>query len=357
MNEHNIKPSLFGIKHSNRDFEQKDTWGKNQFNSSFPVALASYMANKGIDNVYLVLDKKQKVKCDKISTQKLFGIAPESDDLFFSFESVYTPYERFVIGELPRVDLVTQKRSDGTILKGMEIKLTALPDNSTCELADNQFGTEIVTRPPTIIYLACSIASLYHKSYLSLRKYFDAKFDKLRDWANPEIVLPHIQDMINSLDRILLDNNTKQEPIIIQPVWKTEGKSSHLSENCLDVFVWSNFAFVELIVKELRNQSIYKITRQVRTIVWLFKMLYDFSKTGQFYPKQIIDDYSYNSLNDKAFAVSGIATHNFMQSPELTKPRIKRSEIKNIILGGGQNLLSPERRFDAIIFNTPELFS
>lgn len=357
MNKHNIKPSLFGIKHSNRDFEQKDTWGKNQFNSSFPIALASYMAYKGIDNVYLVLDKKQKVKCDKISTQKLFGIAPVSDDLFFSFESSYSPYERFVIGELPRVDLVTQQRSDGTILKGMEIKLTALPDNSTCELADNQFGTEIVTRPPTIIYLACSIASLYPKSYLSLRKYFDAKFDKLRDWANPEIVLPHIQDMINSLDRILLDNNTKQEPIIIQPVWKTEGKSSHLSENCLDVFVWSNFAFVELIVKELRNQQIYKITRQVRTIVWLFKMLYDFSKTGQFYPKQIIDDYSYNSLNDKAFAVSGIATHNFMQSPELTKPRIERSEIRNIILGGGQNLLSPERRFDAIIFNTPGLFS
>jgi hypothetical protein len=45
-----------------------------------------------------------------------------------------------------------------------------------------------------------------------------------------------------------------------------------------------------------------------------------------------------------------------MQSSELTKPRIKNNEIKNIILGGGQNLLSPERRFDAIIFNTPELF-
>ena len=37
-------------------------------------------------------------------------------------------------------------------------------------------------------------------------------------------------------------------------------------------------------------------------------------------------------------------------------PRIKKSEIKNIILGGGQNFLSPERRFDAIIVNTPDLF-
>jgi hypothetical protein len=276
--------------------------------------------------------------------------------LFLSFESAYCPYERFVIGELPRVDLVTQKRTDGTVLKGMEIKLTALPDNSTCDLTGNQFGTEIVTRPPTIIYLACSIASLYQKSYNQLRGYFDAKFDKLRDWANPEIVLPHMTEMIDTIDNILLENNSKQEPLIMQPVWKTEGKSSRLSENCLDVFVWSNFAFVELFMRELRSLPISRMTRQARTVVWLFKMLYDFSQKGQFYPKQIIDDYSYNTLNDKAFAVSGIVTRSFMQSPELTKPRIKNSEIKNIILGGGQNLLSPERRFDAIISNTPELF-
>jgi hypothetical protein len=351
------KPCLFGIKHSNRDFAQKDAWGKNQFNSSFPAALASYMGHKNLDSVYLSLGKKQKIRRGNVSTQKLFGISPDSDDLFYSFESIYTPYERFVIGELPRVDLVTQKRSDGAVLKGMEIKLTALPDNATCDLADNQFGAEIVTRPPTIIYLACSIASLYQKSHLPLRQYFNVKFDKLRDWANPEIVLPHVKDMIDSLDKILLDNNSRQEPIIMQPVWKTEGKSPRLSENCLDIFVWSNFAFVELIVRELRSEPMPKITRQVRTLVWLFKMLYDFSKTGQFYPKQIIDDYSYNTLNDKAFAVSGMVTHAFMHSPELTKPRVKNSEIKNIILGGGQNLLSPERRFDAIIFNAPELFN
>lgn len=35
---------------------------------------------------------------------------------------------------------------------------------------------------------------------------------------------------------------------------------------------------------------------------------------------------------------------------------IKKSQIKEIILGGGQNLLSPERRFDAIIFNSPGIF-
>ncbi|RKZ70412.1 MAG: HindVP family restriction endonuclease, partial [Candidatus Parabeggiatoa sp. nov. 1] len=41
------EPRLFGIKHSNRDFSNKESWGKNQFNSSFPVALACYMSDKG----------------------------------------------------------------------------------------------------------------------------------------------------------------------------------------------------------------------------------------------------------------------------------------------------------------------
>lgn len=45
-----------------------------------------------------------------------------------------------------------------------------------------------------------------------------------------------------------------------------------------------------------------------------------------------------------------------MSSPELTKPRVKKNEIKNIIKGGGEKLLSPERRFDAIVFSSPDLF-
>lgn len=59
---------------------------------------------------------------------------------------------------------------------------------------------------------------------------------------------------------------------------------------------------------------------------------------------------------DVSSALSGSKTHQYMKSPELTKPRIKQEEINNIILGGGEKLLSPERRFDAIILNTPNLF-
>jgi hypothetical protein len=46
-----------------------------------------------------------------------------------------------------------------------------------------------------------------------------------------------------------------------------------------------------------------------------------------------------------------------MKSESLKQPRIKKQEIKIIILGRGQNLLSPERRFDAIIYNSPDIFN
>lgn len=86
------------------------------------------------------------------------------------------------------------------------------------------------------------------------------------------------------------------------------------------------------------------------------KMLCDIVNEGKCNHQTIIDKLSFNTKNDKAFASSGNITNKFMACDNLTKPRILKSEIRNIILGGGQNLLSPERRFDAIIFNSPELF-
>lgn len=102
--------------------------------------------------------------------------------------------------------------------------------------------------------------------------------------------------------------------------------------------------------------KINKISRHQRCVVWVIKMLYDFARTGRIDYANIIDQISFNTKNDKAFALSGTRTNQYMASDELIAPRIKKDEIKNIILGGGEQFLSPERRFDAIILNTPNLF-
>lgn len=351
------KPSLFGIKNSNRDFTERAAWGKNQFNSSFPAALSAYLFSKNLENIYIKLNEELETYHDTINTEKLYGLSPMSDNIFYSFESQFLPFQKFLIGNIPRVDLVTQNLTDGTVLKDLEIKLTALPDNSTCNLSEENYGCEIVIRPDTIVYLACSLFVFFENRREELQSVLAEDFEEIGDWTEPSVVIPYLGNMIRVIDEISLKMLDFQTPLVMQPIWKTQGKTPKLAENCLDVFVWSNLAFIRLFAKvavfEIRE---HKITRQLRTLIWLVKMLYDFSREGQVNYARIIDSLSYNTKNDKAFALSGRVTHGFMKGEILLKPRVTKDEIKNIILGGGQNLLSPERRFDAIVFNSPDLF-
>ena len=106
-NQPNRQPGLFGLKYSNRDFTQKATWGKNCFNSSFPASLCSYIYSRNLENIYLKLDSNLKLTHSTINTTELYRINPESNNLFYAFETQFTPYQQYLIGTLPNVDLVT----------------------------------------------------------------------------------------------------------------------------------------------------------------------------------------------------------------------------------------------------------
>lgn len=347
------KPSLYGLSQSNRDFSLKDTWGKNQFNSSFPASLCCYMASKNISANYLAVQDGNFTH-QEISIKDIFGIEPNNPNAYFAFETAHSPFQKYVIGSLPRTDLVIQDIQNQKSLSALEIKLTALPDHTTYHLDDKSYGSEIVVRPDSIVYLACSIAD--NVDNLKDLILLDSQTQQL-DWSDPKQVIPLFPIIDKSLNNIC-NKNKKQQPFLLQPIWKTEGKSPRLAEYCLDVFCWSDIAFVKFIlsIARLNDVDCLSITRQTRTAIWLYKMLLDIAINGKFNHKQIIDTCSYNTKNDKAFASSGLITNPFMRNSRLEKPIIGKDEIRYIILGGGQELLSPERRFDAIIYNSPELF-
>ena len=344
----NLKPGLFGLTRSNRDFTQAEYWGKNQFNSSFPASLCCFLASKELSAVYIKLEGS-RIERREISVENLFGTPPTDPDIFFSFEFPFTPFQKYIIGRMPNTDLVILKKDRA--LSGLEIKLTALPDSTTYELTDSEYGSELVVRPDSIAYLACSFAessalhSLPNVGILS------------QDYPDALKVLPKIKDIINAVRAIGHSSKEKQSPFLLQPIWKTIGKSPVLADNCLDVFVWSNSAFVEFICSLADpNPFATSINRHTRTVIWLYKMLLDLKDNKRFNHALIIDQITYNTKNDKAFASSGATNNRFMKCSRLENPIIRKNEIKKIILGGGQNLLSPERRFDAIIFNSPDLF-
>jgi len=344
---------LFGINKSNRDFSNPESWGKNQFNSSFPVALCCYMASKNLEANYLIY-QHGAFHITTISFSELFGTNPLSDDTYFGFETAFSVYDQYSLGFNPRTDLVvSQAGAKPAPTAALEIKLTALPDSTTSELSESEYGSELVIRPDTIYYLAAGLA---HHNMQLVRNHFAGNPIPISDWSDPAEILLAFDRIHLKMSALLNDPGLVANPNILQPVWKTIGKSPQLAPNCLDVFAWGTSGFLYFLLEITRAESHTKVSRSMRSLVWAYKMLTDIQASGQTNFQDTIDRLSFNTKNDKAFATSGTITHSFMKHENLTRPRITRSEIKSIILGGGQNMLSPERRFDAILVGSPELF-
>lgn len=351
------QPGLFGQKYSSRDYRYQDSWGKNQFNSSFPASLVAYMGSREIEPVYICTNKKNEVTHRHITAAQLLGIDPLSEDAYYDYEAGYYPYEQFYTAtRKEKIDLVMIDRSTKAPLSGLEIKLTTLPDNTTKELPEDAYGSELVVRSPTILFLACSICACHNsqRDKSRLHKTLNTIGTEIKDWSDMRQVLPHYKAIEEAVLRLSAQMADKQVPLIVQPVWKTDKGLTDLHEHCLDVFVWSNLAVIQMCLREAGGPD--DISRNQRTIIWLYKMLWDFTQFGKFNYTDIVNDLAYNYKTDKAFAISGRQTNPLMACNELTCPRISKYEIRNIILGGGQKLLRPERRFDAYLVSHPELF-
>lgn len=350
-------PSLFGITKSNRNFSDPYYWGKNQFNSAFPVALACYMRSRSLPMVYVKYKDEKNTVLSEISVDDVFGSTLENEDIYFSFESRFDPFRKFVHDELPAIDLVVCGGTRDHHIKPLEIKLTTLPDNTTEALAESLYGTELVIRSPTSTYMALSIAQSVDPQRKRVREIFEPSLAQVREWNSKSEMLQVAPAAIAALECFLNEFSVLQVPILMQPIWKTVGKSPVLANNCLDIFVWSDFALAHLFLDSSRNSlQNNTISRQLRAALRFARFIYERSRDDKVYQAPIYDGMTYGHKNDKELAISGTKSRTLMACPRLTQPIIAKDEIKNIILGGGQKFLSPERRFDAILYFSNELF-
>lgn len=350
-------PALYGISHSNRNFSDKYCWGKNQFNSSFPVALCCYMRDKKYGSV-LISQKGEKTQTGTIGFDKVFGTVKPNSKLKFCFESAFAPYGEFVEDEMEVIDLVIKDFEDDTFIRPLEIKLTTLPDDGTSSFSEDKYGSELVVRSPTMRYLALGIAQKCgKKERAEIQKIFHSACAKIRDWGNQAEMMTKRGAIFEALNRFLISFEKVQQPLLIQPIWKTVGKEPRLAKNCLDVFTWTDFALARMLYDiSTSARSENAITRPQRALLRLARFLYEFSKAGKVYQQPIYDGMTFDTLGDKEFAVNGHKTNKYMSCARLIKPIVKKEEIKNIVLGGGQKYLSPERRFDAILFFSTDIF-
>lgn len=349
---------LYGIVHSNRNGE--DLWGKNQFNSTFPIALSCYMRDEGKTAVVIEVGAGGKVKNSSKSFDEVFGTKCKSDELFFNFESRFSAFESLIYGPLERVDCVvsladkdSQKTEvvEGKQVQPLEVKLTVVPDNSSFERAKKEWGAEIVIRPATTKYCALSMAFGCRTSLGEVRSIFDAKLNSVRDWGNEVEALTILPTVLDCLETFEKKFHKAQKPLVLQPIWQTAGKSPILAEEAFDVFVWTNFALTRMIIDQAKKGvGKRRVSRPARSALRLAKFLLDFCRGGKAHIDNIFDGMTFGYQSDKEFSVNGGITRQYMTDKRVHSPQMKRSIVDKIILEGGIDNLSPERRFDQSIY-------
>jgi hypothetical protein len=343
-----MEPTLYGIEHSNR--AKKDFWGKNQFNSTFPVALACYMRDKGIKPIYISLSADFEIVNSEIPFDDIFRTKIPNNDLNFCFESKFEPYQAFSREDIGGIDCVIKDTQDNFITP-LEIKLTVIPDHSTVNDIEENWGSELVIRPATTKYAALGIVQSVQQRLEDIRAIFEPVCADIQHWSNKHEIADKTPALVSALNTFEKTFVKYQKPLLMQPIWKTKGQSPILDNNAFDIFVWSDFALSRLFIESAHGDPA-NITRATRSTARLARILYEISTQRKTNIYQIYTEMAFEHQTDKEFAMNGGITRNYMKSNRRYTPIMKKDCLSDIILNGGEKLLSPERRFDQTVYFT-----
>lgn len=343
---------LFGIEHSNRN--DNNHWSKNCFNSSFPTATANYMLENHIPAIYINLIEEEghlKVVADEIYIEDVFRCGDlQPQDLFFAFESVYEPYQEYSFDQIDGIDLVV-KTLDGTFLSPLEVKLTVMPDNTTYRKPESQWGSEIVIRSATTSYCALGMFDAVNDESIAVREMFEEACSDIQSWDNDFEMTHKVANLCRSIDSFQSTYYLHQRPILMQVLWKTQGKTHLLADQAFDIVIWSDYAFSRLFIDASYDVS-QSMSRPMRATARLAKCLWELSKSGKIRVKDIYRQMAFGKQTDKEFSIPGNKWRNYVNSPRIERPILSKEVVNEIIVPGYMENLSPERRLDQTLFFT-----
>ena len=250
-------PSLYGLTETNSSRIDRSLWGKNQFNSTFPVALCLYMRDQGIQPVAVTVADNQIVAQEGLwDMESVIG----DKGSYYHFEKVFDEYRLFyrTQGDIEKIDLVVSV--EGLDQIALEIKLTVVPDVSTAGKDEEAWAPEVVIRPVSSAHAMMGVARSLAASgrgtiKQSVVDVLRPAYNKVSNWDNVPEVLANASDLRNALSRALAIAKEVETPFLIQPIWKTEGQLLKLREQCFDVFVWSDVAVMQIPVDMSGSRS------------------------------------------------------------------------------------------------------
>lgn len=361
-----MKPFLYGLDYASHDFREASSLGKNIFTNAFPLSLAQYLSAERklpIPTITATLDSADRLTTKHVMTEWSEIIGTEPDRAHFEFEGVYEGYGKYTHTSANKSDAVVIERGTGKHLRPLEIKLVVVPTSSTANRERKDQSCEIVVRPPTVEQLAFSIAHSYgQERRIELMDLIVSELGQPNDykWADEKFMIGALPRILRAAENIVRGGMEIQTPLVLTAIWRSEGQKPVLDEHAFDVFAWTDMAFLQLFIDQLRREY-YKadnspkpkapkqISRPSRALVWLVRSLLDYTVQNTLNFGTVHSQITYGVQSDKAGSFSGTASLKHLASPEFLEPRVTRTELGEVLSPMSAQYLLPERRLDAAI--------
>ena len=343
---------LFGIYHSNRSPD--DHWGKNCFNSSFPASLAAYMLANGIDPIYQkleIINGKLCVVSTTIPIKDVFNCEEKQlKDIYYAFESVYQPYQKYSFDPIDAIDLVI-KDTAGNYLAPLEVKLTVIPTSATSRFKENLWGSELVVRSATTSYCAIGMYDSIREESKNIRDIFEDACSSIQSWDNDYEMTHKMPNLCKAIDNFQTVYYQNQKPLLMQTLWKTQGQSPLLKDQAFDIVVWSDYAFSRLFLDGSDSPS-ESMKRGMRASARMARCLWELSKSDKIRIVDIYRQMAFGNQTDKEFAIGGSIWRKYVSTPRIQNFKLSKDVVYDIIEEGYIDNLMPERRFDQTLYFT-----
>ncbi|GAA1326449.1 HindVP family restriction endonuclease [Leucobacter albus] len=361
-----MKPFLYGLDHASHDFSEASSLGKNIFTNAFPLSLAQYLAAERklpIPMIKATLDSAGRLTTEHVMTAWSEIIGTEPDRAHFEFEGVYKGYGNYTHTSANKSDAVVIERGTGEHLRPLEIKLVVVPTSSTAKRDRKDQSCEIVVRPPTVEQLAFSIAHSYGQARrIELMDLIVRELGQPNDykWTDEKFMIAALPRILRAAESIAKGGLDVQTPLVLTAIWRSEGQKPVLDEHAFDVFTWTDMAFLQLFIDQLRREYFKadgspkpkapkQISRPSRALIWLVRSLLDYTVQNTLNFGIVHSQITYGVQSDKAGSFSGAASLKHLSSPEFLEPRVTRTELGEVLSPSSTQYLLPERRLDAAI--------
>lgn len=345
---------LFGLSNSNHVFDEKHTksFGKNIFTNAFPIALAQYMDSVGIGPICIrALIDGGKLATEQVEVPFSDLLGCDVKKVRWQFEESYSEYQAYATGTPNRSDIVVVDGDTGKHATALEVKLVTVPNSATANLPRKDQSCELVTRPPSIEQLCFSIArSFGHNRRHDIGDIISDCLVNPMDckWTDEPFMLGHLDKIVEAAERVAKEGIGSQHSFALTAIWRTKGQNAVLDDECFDVFVWTDMAFLQLFTDSSLGE-LAAISRPARSVIWLVKALFDYAVQGRVTFEKTHSDITFGTQSDKAASFAGPKILRFMGGQTFEHPRVPGADYRKIVAPKAVDFLKPERRLDNVL--------